>query len=134
MKINGAITFSERSGVQFEIKEEIGRGASCVVYHAVGSDNTEHLLKEYYPKHLKLRRDCSGNIIVPDDKADAFKQGLERFRDGCEQQKSIRLSNEGLKNFTCNVQGYYQANSTKYINMTCFNGRTYRRKKNEVLF
>ena len=122
MKINGAITFSERSGVQFEIKEEIGRGASCVV------------LKEYYPKHLKLRRDCSGNIIVPDDKADAFKQGLDRFRDGCEQQKSIRLSNEGLKNFTCNVQGYYQANSTKYIDMTCFNGRPYRRKKNEVLF
>lgn len=120
------ITFAERPGVEFRISEkEIGRGASCIVYHAVGSDNIEHLLKEYYPKHLELIRDDSGRILVPEDKQEAFEQGLDRFRAGCERQKSIRLSNEGLKNFTCNVQGYYAANGTEYIDMTCFNGQTY---------
>ena len=119
------ITFAERPGVRFEIKKEIGRGASCIVYHAVGSDQTEHLLKEYYPKHLDLSRDSSGQIVVPEDKTDIYEQGLLRFRGGCERQKSIRLSNEGLKNFTCNVQGYYQSNGTEYIDMTCFNGHTY---------
>ena len=120
------ITFAERAGVDFQIsKKEIGRGASCIVYHAVGSDNTEHLLKEYYPKHLELVRDSSGHIVVPEYKKEFFEQGLVHFRAGCERQKSIRLSNEGLKNFTCNVQGYYAANGTEYIDMTCFNGQTY---------
>lgn len=120
------ITFAERPGVEFQISEkEVGRGASCIVYHAVGSDNTEHLLKEYYPKHLELVRDSFGHIVVSEDKKEPFEQGLVRFRVGCERQKTIRLSNEGLKNFTCNVQGYYVANGTEYIDMTCFNGQTY---------
>ena len=87
------IAFSERPGVDFCLSaKEVGRGASCVVYHAVSSDQTEHLLKEYYPKHLDLSRDSSGQIIVPADQADAFEDGLQRFRAGCEQQKTIRLS------------------------------------------
>ena len=123
---NSAISFAERPNLEFHISaKEIGRGASCIVYHAIASDNTEHLLKEYYPKHLDLSRDSSGRIVVPVSKADAYEQGLVRFRNGCEQQKKIRLSNEGLKNFTCNVQGYYRANGTEYIDMTCFNGQTY---------
>lgn len=123
---NAVITFAERPNIEFHISEkEIGRGASCVVYHAVGSDNTEHLLKEYYPKHLDLNRDSSGRILVPSIKMDAYEQGLARFRNSCECQKAIRLSNEDLKNFTCNVQGYYRANGTEYIDMTCFRGQTY---------
>lgn len=119
------ILFAERPNVTFTLKREIGRGASCIVYYAVGSDNTEHLLKEYYPKHLDLTRNSSGQIVVPADKAYAYTQGLARFYNGCERQKTIRLSNEGLKNFTCNVQGYYRTNGTQYIDMTCFNGYTY---------
>ena len=56
------ITFVERPGIEFRISEEVGRGASCIVYHAVSSDYTEHLLKEYYPKYLDLNRDSSGRI------------------------------------------------------------------------
>ena len=125
LKENTLMTFSERPGVNFEIKKVIGRGASCIVYHAVSSDNTEHLLKEYYPKHLELLRECSGRIVAPKKDLSAFRQGLLRFRRGCERQKKIRLSNDDLKNFTCNVQGYYKANGTEYIDMTCFNGQTY---------
>lgn len=121
-----AISFAERPGVEFHISErEIGRGSSCIVYHAVCSDHTEHLLKEYYPKYLELRRDDKGRIVVPEDKQTAFEQGLVRFQSACERQKAIRLSNASLKNFTCNVQGYYKANGTEYIDMTCFNGQTY---------
>jgi len=125
-KNNSVIRFVQRPDVEFRISQkEIGRGASCIVYHAVASDHTEHLLKEYYPKHLELDRDSTGQIVVPANKADAYEQGRLRFCDGCERQKAIRLSNEGLKNFTCNVQGYYQANGTEYIDMTCFSGQTY---------
>ena len=124
--LNGTpvLSFAERPGITFRITDVIGRGASCVVYHAISSDNTEHLLKEYYPQNLPLIRDVSGQILVPDDKRGAFDAGLMRFRSGCERQNAIRLSN-GMKNFTCNVQGYYQANGTEYIDMTCFSGQTY---------
>jgi serine/threonine protein kinase len=120
------LTFPERPGVEFKItKKEIGRGVTCIVYHAISFDNTEHLLKEYYPRQLDLSRDSVGRIIVPADKEKIFEQGLVNFRKGCEWQKQIRLSNQGLKNFTCNVQGYYKANGTEYIDMTCFSGQTY---------
>ena len=87
---NSVITFEERAGVQFQIQEEIGRGASCIVYYAVGADKTEHLLKEYYPKDLGLNRDSSGRIVVPADKTEAFKRGLARFRDGHTKQREFR--------------------------------------------
>lgn len=44
---NGVISLDEHPHVDYKMIMEIGRGASCVVYHAIGSDNTEHLLKEY---------------------------------------------------------------------------------------
>ena len=122
---NSVITFSERPGLEFNIDKLIGKGSSCVVYHAVCSDNTEHLLKEYYPKHLEIERNVDARINATEKDKDAFEQGLRRFQSGCERQKAIRLSNEDLKNFTCNVQGYYKANGTEYIDMTCFNGQTY---------
>ena len=125
LKDNGVITFDERPGLEFNIDKLIGKGSSCVVYHAVCSDNTEHLLKEYYPKLLEVNRDVTGEIVPSQKDQVAFEQGLKRFQNGCERQKTIRLSNEGLKNFTCNVQGYYKKNGTEYIDMTCFNGQTY---------
>lgn len=125
LKNNSVVTFSERPGLEFNIDKLIGKGSSCVVYHAVCSDNTEHLLKEYYPKHLEIERDTEARISATEKDKDAFEQGLRRFQGGCERQKAIRLSNENLKNFTCNVQGYYKANGTEYIDMTCFNGQTY---------
>lgn len=122
---SNVITFAERPGVEFRISaKEIGRGASCVVYHAVGSDNTEHLLKEYYPKHLELVRDSSGNIVVPADKADAFEQGLVRFREGHAKQRELRQDDE-LRNRTCNIEGIYGTNGTEYVDMTYFTGRSY---------
>ena len=125
LRNNSVITFDERPGLEFNIDKLIGKGSSCVVYHTVCSDNTEHLLKEYYPKHLEIERNADARISVTEKDKDAFEQGLRRFQSGCEHQKAIRLSNEDLKNFTCNVQGYYKANGTEYIDMTCFNGQTY---------
>ena len=35
--------------------------------------------------------------------------------------------NEDLKNYTCNVQGFYRGNGTVYLDTTCFAGRVYTR-------
>lgn len=35
LKNNSVVTFSERPGLEFNIDKLIGKGSSCVVYHAV---------------------------------------------------------------------------------------------------
>ena len=120
------------SSVNFHIKAHIGCGASCVVYHAVCDDNTEHLLKEYYPRNLALERAEDGTLIVPEQKQEAFDKGLERFREGDKRQKKMRLL-ENSKNSTANIQGYFYGNGTEYIDMTVFAGQTYNRMESETL-
>ena len=132
LKDNVTLCREDGSSVNFHIKAHIGNGASCVVYHAVCEDKTEHLLKEYYPRNLNLVRDEDGTIIVPPHLQDKFNDGIGRFRSGNERQKEVRLS-ENLKNFTSNVQGYFYGNGTEYIDMTVFAGRTYSKVENETL-
>ena len=132
--LENEVTLCRKDGSQvlFHIDAPIGYGASCVVYHAVCDDKTEHLLKEYYPRHLDLDRNADGTIVVPPHKQERFAEGLVRFRVGNERQKDVRLS-ENLKNFTSNVQGYFYGNGTEYIDMTVFSGRTYSKVEGETL-
>ena len=123
---------ADGSNVKFCIKAHIGSGASCVVYRAVCEDNTEHLLKEYYPSHLNLERAFNGSLVIPDHKKTDFELGRGRFRSGNERQKEVRLS-ESFKNSTFNVQGYYTGNGTEYIDMTVMAGRTYDQVADENL-
>ena len=129
------ITLCREDGscVKFHIDSHIGSGASCVVYHAVCDDHTEHLLKEYYPRSLDLERDSDGALMIPEQKKQLFEAGLQRFREGNERQKNVRLSEE-LKNFTSNVQGYFYGNGTEYIDMTVSAGRTYDKVEKETLY
>ncbi len=113
----------------FEIKSVIGYGSSCAVYFAEFTDEngicTEHLIKEYNPQKLDLARDESGVLFVDsDDDLEAFTSGLLRFENGYKKQLGIRKLHE-TKNTTSNIQGIYEGNGTKYIDMTCFNGITY---------
>lgn len=121
------------SSVKFHIKTHIGSGASCVVYRVVCDDNTEHLLKEYYPRNLDLKRNRDGAIVVPSHKRENFNAGLLRFREGAERQKNIRVLDVS-KNVTSNIQGYLYGNGTEYIDMTVFSGCTYDEVKDESLY
>ena len=124
-EIRNEITLFREDGsnVEFRITKCIGRGSSCLVYHTI-QENTEHLLKEYYPRNLDIERDCEGNLVIPEDQKDEFVSSRERFHIGGERQKELRLE-EKLKNYTSNVQGSYFGNGTEYIDMTCFAGCTY---------
>ena len=112
-------------GREFAIQGIIGRGASCVVYRAECPDKTEHLLKEYNPRHIAMYRESTGELCLESEEdREEFEAGLVRFREGHIKQRELRLDSD-LKNSTSNVQGIYEANGTEYIDMTCFNGETY---------
>ena len=131
---NTILHFSERPNIEFRIDREIGRGSSCIVYHAICNDNTEHLLKEYYPKGINVERNDTGCLMVNKDALQNFEQNLERFELACEQQKTVRLYCDNLKNYTSNIQGMYRANNTVYIDMTCFAGSTYKAVREKSLY
>lgn len=122
----------------FEIKSIIGYGSSCAVYFAEFTDKngicTEHLLKEYNPNKLELYRNESGALFADnEDDLEAFKSGLLRFESGYKKQLGIRKLHE-TKNTTSNIQGIYEGNGTKYIDMTCFNGTTYDKIRETSLY
>lgn len=121
-------------GRDFTILEVIGTGASCVVYRAVCPDQTEHLLKEYNPKHIEMYRSESGELCLEseEDRAE-FETGLVRFREGHARQRELRLDSD-LKNSTSNVQQIYCANGTEYIDMTCFAGQSYEKVQEKSVY
>lgn len=122
----------DESKKQFHIETYVGSGASCLVYRAVCDDNTEHLIKEYYPRDLNLERKADGSLDIPVAKKKQFEEGKERFKNSVELHTNIRLS-EGLKNYTSNVQEILYGNNTVYVDMTVIAGRTYEKVKEETL-
>lgn len=133
--LKGTITLfrKDESEKRFHIQKHIGSGAFCLVYRAVCDDNTEHLIKEYYPRELNLERKADGLLDIPDAKKEQFKEEKERFEKSVELQTNIRLS-EGLKNYTSNVQEILYGNNTVYVDMTVIAGRTYEKVKEETLY
>ena len=95
-------------GREFAIQAVIGQGASCVVYRAECPDKTEHLLKEYNPRHIAMYRESTGELCLESEEdREEFEAGLVHFREGHTKQRELRLDSD-LKNSTSNVQGIYQ--------------------------
>lgn len=122
---------------EYDIKELIGTGASCAVYYATflnGNNHTEHLLKEYNPRRINLKRDETGSLqTCKDIDIDAFEEGLRRFQKGYEMQMNVRLRSE-LKNTTSNIQTVFDTNGTCYIDITVMEGKTYNNIKEASLY
>lgn len=118
------------------IKDLLGRGASCLVYLAevkYGNNVRYSIIKEFNPVKLDLKRDASGNLIIPDEKKAEYLLLSERFKLGYEKQQKIRIIND-LTNTTSNIQGIYRTNNTEYIEMTYFNGETYSFRAEKSLY
>ena len=96
----------EHSGV-YEIRNIVGTGASCVVYLAdfleCSGARTEHLLKEYNPKGIRIDRNEQGILCVCAEKDQAaFETGLKRFEAGYQMQLNLRRCSD-MKNSTSNT-------------------------------
>lgn len=118
------------------IKDVLGRGASCLVYLAETRDGYHvrySIIKEFNPIQLDLERDCSGALIVPQEKKEQYLSLMARFKVGYEKQQQIRIISD-LTNTTSNIQGIYHTNNTEYIEMTYFNGETYAVQSEKSLY
>ncbi len=83
LKNGTMIVFSDEKKVN--IHEEVGRGASCIVYDADYQDSmgVSHLVrvKEFFPCYLPVTRDSSLALIPSDSHKEKFKSSKKLFID-----------------------------------------------------
>ena len=109
---------SENGIVKYTIRDEIGRGGSCLVYDAYYSNNIKEertvRIKECYPCRMKIERLENGELIPDEKDLSEFQVVRTRIID------SFRLNNQlfsdtSLTNSVSNTLDIYEQNGTVYI-------------------
>lgn len=113
----------------YTIVEEIGRGASCIVYNAVYLDTGKHRhyvrIKECFPYYLDIKRAEDGSLNIEESIQNEFDCACEKFKKAYERNISLKQT-LGLMNSTVDAVNLFSSNHTLYSVMTCAEGNDYR--------
>lgn len=115
------------AAAQYTIQKEIGRGGSCIVYHAsyrnnAGNIKTVHI-KECYPFKLRITREDSGALIPDECDRQAFEECKKRAYDAFYISDELFYTS-GLTNSISNTIDIYVENNTVYIVSVYVQGKT----------
>lgn len=120
LKPNTPLRLCNKNGevFHFVIENEIGRGASCIVYEAARmtdtGNKTQYRIKEFYPYKLDISRDES-NVLTPSSKdAEIFSQMQKRFRSDFSRTNQLFYSDTNYASMT-NQLDVFDFNGTSYI-------------------
>ena len=121
---------------KFTVLEELGRGGSCIVYHAFYLDMTgqKHLvrIKECYPCRPQVTRLEGGALCALSPDEEIFEETKQKFREA--YRKNVELKKTlGLVNSTADAMNIYEENHTVYSVVTCVEGRDYRAAVDETI-
>ncbi len=111
------------SGV-YKIIKTIGDGANTIAYEAEYTNNglkSIHILKEYFPKALKIKRDEKGRLNY--DNVQKFNSGKEKFIVSGKRQNELRMIGD-LTNETPHLQNIFEFNNTVYLDVIKYEGTT----------
>lgn len=111
--------------IRYYIRNEIGRGSSCIVYNGYYIDNTGAektiRIKEYYPYYLNIERTDS-NLLSPDaESSDAFSEGKEKFKNAYIINTEFS-EEEGITNSVTTNLNIHEYNNTLYSVTTYSSG------------
>lgn len=113
-------------GKSYIICNEIDRGASCIVYNALYSDevNRQHYvrIKELYPYHLRISRSTDQSLVIAD--TEKFAEEEEHLVTAYKHNSDLKQV-IGMTNSTVNPIGIFKANNTRYIITDCIEGKSY---------
>ena len=125
--------FFNRNGgeVRYTIRNEIGRGGSCLVYDASYEDSIGNRklirIKECYPYGLKIHRTDGGDLSPEEGDAAAFAISRERMKAAYRKTHEL-FQRQELTNAIANTADLYEAYGTTWIVSTWLNGATLRDK------
>lgn len=84
------------NGKEYLIKEEIGRGASCICYTSTSCENgLNYIIKEFYPLTC-AKRTVDMKVVAKDGAADEFLQCKKRFEKLYENNLTIQKTHKNL--------------------------------------
>jgi len=126
----------EGPAVSFQIRGEIGRGRSCIVYHASYMDSVESIhfvrLKECYPCQMELGRDRDGRLRPLPSQEQWLENEQEKFVEAYRIHVEISRKT-GLSNRVMHTFQIYYGNHTVYSVMDYMEGIDYKRAGREEL-
>ena len=112
----------------YTILQEIGRGASCIVYDAQYISSTGQprpvRIKECYPYAIPVTRQDSGQLYVAEQDATEFEEAESLFRNAF-QVNGYLMNETGLTNSVAHIYDLYETNNTLYIVMDYQSGNSY---------
>ena len=120
LKPNTRLCLSNSRGESnnYIIENEIGRGASCIVYEVSQKtetgDKTLYRVKECYPYKLNISRQEDGTLVPADKDADAFKDKQEQLRSDFKRANELYYSGENYA-MMANQLNLFEQNGTTYI-------------------
>lgn len=134
LKNGTMIVFSDEKKVN--IHEEVGRGASCIVYDADYQDSmgVSHLVrvKEFFPCYLPVTRDSSLALIPSDSHKEKFESSKKSFMESYTKNTDISRT-FGLINSTVISSDIVFHNNTIYTLMIYNEGTDYSKYKDNSL-
>jgi len=100
------------NGKEYLIKEEIGRGASCICYAATSCENgLNYILKEFYPLTC-AKRNVDMKIVAKSGATEEFLQCKEKFENLYDNNLTIQKAHKNLF-----VEPNYELSGNGYIIM-----------------
>lgn len=128
-----ALTLGDR---QYLIKNEVGRGGSCIVYDAeqIAADGTAQIvrIKELYPAYENISRNEDNSLNVPMASQERFESYFQRSRKAFAQNQQFRTT-QGLINSTIDTTELYRTNGTVYTVMRCVEGCDYGKAEDDSI-
>ncbi len=110
---------------EYEIKEKIGDGASCIVYLAENCLNSRKvLIKELYPAELGIFRDELNTLIIPTSSQETFEEYKEKLKRAVQLQIEFHNAEDSC-NSTCDAEEIIEYNNTLYVIMGRVVGESY---------
>lgn len=107
------------NGKEYLIKEEIGRGASCICYAATSCENgLNYILKEFYPLTC-AKRNVDMKIVAKSGATEEFLQCKEKFENLYDNNLTIQKTHKNLF-----VEPNYELSGNGYIVMSARDLRT----------
>ncbi len=101
------------NGKEYLIKEEIGRGASCICYAATSCENgLNYILKEFYPLSC-AKRNVDMKIVAKSGATEEFLQCKEKFENLYDNNLTIQKAHKNLF-----VEPNYELSGNGYIVMS----------------
>ena len=99
---------------EYTIKEELGRGASCIAYSAKSHNDVDVVIKELFPRVHGIMRADKGNSLMVSEAVESFYEEAKIRFDRSLEMQNLLMEQKNTKNSTFASIDSFKDNNTIY--------------------